>query len=244
MARRSKRYKSRLERVERKKNLQRTVVFSLMTGGLLVLFFFVGLPLLIKAAVWWGNWRETENPIDTSDKIAPAAPRLGYIPTATNSAQLEIKGFTEEGVTVKITVNDKEVKEITSGKEGEFLASGIKLSEGENKVWATAEDQAGNVSQQSKTNTVVLDEKPPKLEVENPKDGQEFHGEGERNIEVKGVTEEGVKLTVNGAWVIIGSEGKFSYLYNLSEGDNQLMVKTEDDAGNVTEKELKVKWSP
>jgi hypothetical protein len=244
VARRKRRYKSRLNRVEKRRNLRLTVVFLLMTGGLIVLMAFVGLPLLIRAAVWWGDWQESQTEVRKDDQIPPAAPRLAYLPVATNSAKLVVKGYTEEGARVKVMLNEEEVKEVVASNEGIFLASDLRLARDENQIWVMAVDQSGNESQQSKVVSVIFDDEVPDLEIEKPVEGKEYYGEGERNVEVQGITEEGVQLTINDRWVIVGKGGRFNQLIHLEEGENMLKIKTEDEAGNVTEKELKVVYHP
>ena len=62
-------------------------------------------------------------------------------------------------------------------------------------------------------------------------------------IEVKGKSDANVRLTLNDRLIIVTGDGNFSSNYNLNPGDNQLIFKAVDKAGNETIKELLVKYS-
>ena len=66
----------------------------------------------------------------------------------------------------------------------------------------------------------------------------------ENEIMVKGKTEEKATVTVNERFVVVGSEGNFEYSLTLSEGENKILIVAIDKAGNKTEKELKVTYTP
>lgn len=83
---------------------------------------------------------------------------------------------------------------------------------------------------------VLSDLSPPKLEVASPANGLVTDA---ASIEVKGTTEAGAKVLVNGNEVTNNS-GQFSTTINLNEGANAIKVEAVDKSGNKTTKELSV----
>ena len=76
-----------------------------------------------------------------------------------------------------------------------------------------------------------------------PDNDQKFEGT-DTPIRISGKTDEKAKITVNGFWAIVDSNGNFTYTMQLQAGDNQIIVVSSDIAGNKTEKDLKVSYSP
>jgi hypothetical protein len=98
-------YRSRLQRVEEKRNVKRAVMLilgSILTIGILLVW---GVPVLVKLAVFLGNINSSRKPIDKSDLIPPAPPTVLATYEATNSATQVIKGWSEPGATVYLTNN-------------------------------------------------------------------------------------------------------------------------------------------
>lgn len=237
----SKRY-SRKAEIEQKKNFKKAIFFSILTLGISAIFFFFGLPSIIKFAAFLTDIRSTTTPVETSDTTPPPPPRLDSFPLYTNEKEIKIKGETEPGVNVKILVNgDEEV--VLSDGEGEFNLS-IKLKGGENKLSALAYDDSGNESKETKTYTIVFDNNPPELDVEKPENGAEFYGSSERQIVIEGTTEKDASVNINGRLVIVDSDESFTFATTLSEGENNFTIKAQDRAGNTTEKSLTVKFHP
>lgn len=233
---------SRFVRSEEKKNLRRSLVLGLITLALIIIFFFFGLPLIAKITGFLADLRKTSTPIESQDTTPPAPPRFNPVPESTNQIKLEISGFTEPGLTVFLTVNGQE-KEILSNADGQFLYT-FQLVKGENTLSAYAKDGAGNKSQKSDTVKIIFDDENPSLEITSPKDGDSFFGAKQRQVVIEGKTEEEAELTINDRFVLIEDDGIFAFTTTLSEGENTFNLKVRDKADNLTEKTIKMSFTP
>ena len=232
---------SRRLKTEERKNRKRAYFLIVITLGLIVLIFTYGLTGAAKFSAFLLELRTGTEPVEVSDSTPPPPPRFDSQPSATNQDSLELKGSTEAGSTVNITVNGKK-EEVLANSEGRFLLT-INLSEGINSIVAYAKDNSGNVSQKTETE-IILDKDEPSLEISKPEDGAEFFGSRQRQLIIEGKVEENAKVQINDRVVVVESDGTFSFVTTLSEGENNFTVKAEDEAGNKVEKTLKVKYSP
>lgn len=235
--------KTRLERKQQAKNTRRAIIYIVLTLALALVLVFVGIPLLIRMAIFLGNLRTTSKMPEQADTIPPSPPRLIVPFEATNSAQFSLKGFTEPGAIIKIYNSGLSFGETAADNEGSFAVDNLKLTSGRNEITAVAQDAAGNESQPSAPTVVEFDTTPPALEITSPENGATITGL-ENQITLEGKTEEGTKIYVNDRLVIVGPEGDFDYQYPLEEGENTLTIIAQDKAGNQTKKELKVNYSP
>lgn len=233
----SKKYQSRLLRTQKKKQLRSAFFYFIFSLAILLTVLFLGIPFLIRMVSLLSELKTPETIIQKEDEVAPQAPIFSSPKTATNSSQINLKGFVEAGAMVILSVDGSE-KEVIADNEGDFLFEKITLKEGENRLKAKAVDQAGNESQDSKILLITYDKVPPKLEVEQPEEGAVF---SEEKIQIKGKTEEEVVLTINDHQVVLGSAGEFEYPFKLSEGENKVIIIAKDVAGNETKVERTVK---
>ena len=238
--RRVSRSRTRLVRTKEKDKRQTFfyIFLSLLLVGVVAYF---GLPLLIKLAVFLGDLKRISDPAIDDDRIAPMPPVFLSLPTATKSAELRIEGYVEPGAEVEIFLNDVRLEQLESDDEGRFELEKVRLDEGENLFWALAIDVAGNKSEKSRMYAVLVDGEPPELVIDNPVDGEVIEL-ATGTIKLVGKVGEAEKLTVNDRQIVLGSEGDFSSMYSLQEGDNELIFIAVDEAGNETIQNLKVKW--
>lgn len=194
-------------------------------------------------AIFLGNLRSSYIPIETQDKFPPPAPIFKPLPEATNSSQLTISGFAESGATVKIFSSAEEPKEVIADNEGNFIFTNLKLRLGKNEFYATAIDKEGNESAESKKINVYYDNEPPKLEIIEPVDGTTFWNESNKTV-IVGTTEPGVNLLINDHFVVVDKEGNFRHPLTLSIGENNFNIRATDKAGNQTNKNLTLNYSP
>ncbi len=233
---------SRKVKVEESRNKKKALWFGFLTILVLVLFFFYGFKALARLAVFLGDLKKGSQPVESNDQTPPIPPRFEPIPKATNQKQLEIKGSTEPGASVELSVNGK-VNELLANSEGEFRYA-ADLKPGDNIFSAYSQDSAGNKSNETETQTITLDTDAPSLEVTKPQEGAQFYGSKDRQLLIEGKTEEDAKVNVNGRHVVVESTGNFTFLMTLTEGENKLDIKAEDLAGNMTEKTVTVSYSP
>jgi hypothetical protein len=190
--------------------------------------------------------REGENAIDVSakdiagnvnlttlhivlDTRAPllqiTSPVPGHI---TNMASLSIFGATEPGAAV--TVNDQ-----PAANSNGSVSMTMKLAPGDNFLVIRAQDPAGNPAFVNRT--VVLDQTPPPLAITEPRAGLRT---SEGRMTVKGTTDPGCAVSVNGESATVDRKGKFSKDVSLEEGDNTLVVTAIDQGGNPTTRLVRV----
>ena len=106
--------------------------------------------------------QSVSNNLLTIDTLAPAKPVLATLPQFTNSDSIIVAGTAEPGSNVKIYKNGLQVSKGNAGSDESFSQT-IALSIGNNSIYATATDAAGNVSVQSDSQTVILDQTPPSI---------------------------------------------------------------------------------
>lgn len=150
-----------------------------------------------------------------------ASPPAGFM---TNQASLTVLGLTEPGANV--TVNGLGAP----NNNGTFTLS-LRLLPGDNILPIRSVDAAGNVAIINRT--VVLDQTPPALTITAPGNGFRT---SEQKVTVRGTTDPGSTVTVNGVRAQIDDKGRFSCEISMNEGENSLVVTAVDQAGNPTTK--------
>ncbi len=233
---------SLLTRKEEKRNFRKAFLYGFLTILLGMALFFLGVPALIKMAVFIGSLNSSSTPIERSDNLSPSPPTFKPVFEATNSAELSLYGFAEAESTIKLFLNGKE-KEVIADNDGNFTFNEIKLKLGKNEFYAFATDKAGNESNISKRITVFYENEPPELEISSPEDGSTFWEE-DKQIDILGKTDPDANLLINDHFVVVNQEGGFSYQISLTEGENEIKVIATDKAGNETERTIKVNYSP
>ena len=169
------------------------------------------------------------------DSIPPQPPVFSAPPSATSSTQVALTGFSEANSTVNLIVNGEKVSEKPTGEDGEFEIE-LTLQQGENTVTAVAEDAAGNTSPQSREYKIVIDSEDPEIQLEQPEDGATFYGLRNQTVTIRGVTEPGAEVYINGSITFADAEeGTFETSYRLEEGDNELTIRAVDAAENEAE---------
>lgn len=200
---------------------------------------FLGFKILTQIFLFISQWNMSSQVTVKDDFIPPSPPQLILPVEATNSAKLTIMGYSEPGATVFITQNSEPVENVVVSDEGKFVIADIELAEGANEFSAVAVDPAGNESQPFEPKTVFYLNKPPKLTIATPTDKQKVSGR-DNFIDIKGLTDEGVKLTINDRQIVVTNTGNFSYRFTLAPGENQIWVQASDRAGNAMREELVV----
>ena len=235
-------YRSRLTRLEERRNLRKATWLAGGTVVLVVTVVILGIPILVKMAGFLGDLKSSSRPVDKNDLIPPVPPAISLPYDATNSARIEIAGSAEPGSTVYLTQNSESQGNAVVGEDGIFRFRDVALKDGNNKFEAVAVDQSGNKSQPSSGVMLLFSNKPPELKIESPTDRQQVSGE--MKVEIKGSTGSDVRLTVNERTVIVNSSGKFATTLSLNSGENALVFVAVDRAGNQTRKELTVTAIP
>jgi Glucodextranase, domain B len=233
---------SRRLRVEEEKNTKKA--YQLIVGAIILVFLLVilGIPAITKMLGFLTDVRTSDVPTQTDDTTPPVAPRIDSLPKATNKQSLEIVGSAEPGSTVTI-ITETNSDEVIANTEGSYRAQ-IQLSIGENSIKSKATDSSGNQSTESDTIIIVYDMTEPEITITKPSNATNFNGPKERQLTIEGTTEENVQVSINGRHVFVDDEGTFSYTITLTEGENKFSAKAVDEAGNSTETEFSVTYTP
>lgn len=233
---------SRRATLEEKKNKRKAVIFVALTIVMVLVLFFYGIPLLIKYTGFLTDIRKSSTPIETEDTTPPPPPRVDDLPESTKDFTVDVNGSTEEGATVIMIINGIK-EEVLANKNGRFSKT-IELLDGENTVVVYAKDSSGNESKRTDEFVILYDNEPPELEIISPEDGHQTYGSSGRQISIEGSTDDNADVTINGRFVVVDKSGKFSFTTTLSEGENEFIIKAEDEANNAIEKTIKVKYNP
>ena len=235
-------YYSRRNKTEEKKNLRKAFIFIFLSVTLIILFLVYGLPSVARFAAFLTDLRSSSSPVDVADTTPPTPPRLEPLPEFTKDKKIELKGKSEAGSEVILSINDKD-EEILANSEGNFTYT-FQLLDGENTLVVSSVDASGNESSKSETYRIVFDESPPELTLNKPNEGTEFFGPKERQIVLEGKTEGDASININGRLVVVDNDGSFTFATTLSQGENKFTIKAQDQAGNFTEKTITVTYEP
>lgn len=239
-----KRYSTNRSRLNRKleRKSKRNLLINLL--GIIITIFLLakfGLPLLINFTLFISGSKSSEQNIKQNDETFIPAPILNPMPSATNSAQVLVIGSASPNQTINLYINGSLVSKTKSQKNGDFSFRET-LEEKDNKIKAKAviNDRESDFSQ---TLNISFINSNPTLKISSPSDGDSF-SKDQNTIDIKGETDPQVKITVNDFWAITDQSNHFSYNLPLKNGDNQIKIVAVDQAGNKTEKEIKVTYNP
>lgn len=235
------RRRSRISTYQEKKN--KNTIWLSVIGIVLVLFilFKFGIEALINFSLFLGGNKNSQNLKSSSNQFNfVASPILDPLPTATNSAKITISGVSDKDRIITVYINNKKVDEIETDNKGHF-STDENLVKGENVINVKAKYKEKQ-SDLSNSYNVIYKNSAPKLELTSPNDGQTFNKD-QNKANVSGQTDSDVTITINGFWAVIDDNNNFSYILPLQNGDNQIKIEAIDQAGNKTEKTIKVNYS-
>ena len=234
------RKKSRLAKKQEKK-IRKTLLVSLL--GIIIIVFLLlkfGVPALANFAIFLSGFNQSNKDDTKNETSFIPPPVLDSNLTATNSSQIIISGRTPKKALVEIYINDELRDTIDTNNDGSFSKEEM-LKSGENIVKARTELDGKN-SNFSNTLYITYIKSDPNLTIASPANGQSFQKE-ENKVNVSGQTDPEVTVTVNGFWAVIDDTNSYSYDLPLKNGDNEIYIVATDQAGNKTEKTVKVTYS-
>lgn len=221
----------RLNQKEEKATVKKIAYLLIVSVLLLIFIFTLGIPLLGKFADFLDVvFRKSNSSQVTVDKSIPQVPILDALPDATNSARLPISGFSATDGRILIFNNDEKVGE-TQSEAGKFRYDDFTLKDGGNNIAAKVVSSQGKESDFSQVKRVAFLQKEPRLDVDNPADGQTFSGNN--RIRVSGKTDQNVQVYANGFLANTNTDGSFEVFVPLFSGDNNIEIKAVDLAGNT-----------
>ena len=233
--------RSRLKTYQDRK--ERKQIFLILAGmvGLVLFLAIFGVKILVSFSLFVDQIRGStpKDKEQTTELLLP--PQLDPIPTATNSATISVSGRTKGTVTILLYVNEDQTEKTKPKEDGSFKFTNVSLKDGTNTISAKATDEKNNTSDLSNVLTVQIKKNKPNLEVSSPTENAEISGE-KQIATVTGKTDADNTVTVNDRFVVVKSDGSFSYDLPLQEGDQTITVISKDQAGNDTKIERKVKY--
>jgi len=224
---------------------RRTIILSIV-GIVVILFvlFRFGIDFLVNFSVFISGAKNQQTTQNLNQINYVTAPTLNPLPQATNSAQLVISGQSVKDYQILLYLNGINVDQAVSDKNGIYIFN-ENLTNGDNQIKVKAEYN-NRQSNFSNVIDVIYKNTPPTLDISSPSDGETFNknqvGTG-NTIVIAGKTDSNVSITVNGFWAVIDYNNNFSYNLTLQNGDNLIKVMAIDQAGNKSEKDLKVNYS-
>jgi parallel beta-helix repeat protein len=143
--------------------------------------------------------------------------------TVTNKTVIEVAGWCEPGSFLKVNG-----KRIVIEEDGSWsVLVGLPV-EGENMILVEAQDGMFNPAMQ--TVDVIRDTIAPVVHLDGPQDNFWVNA---TSIRIYGTTSEPkAALAINGMAVVVGPDGKFSAVLNLTEGKNIIQILCHDAANN------------
>lgn len=231
---------SRYSRIEERRARKRLYLAIAGIAGVFLFLLFFGVRLLIGFSLFV-DWIRGASPEQRQQSTVLLPPVLDPVPEATFSARIKVTGSAQPDTTLIVYLNEKEFKKMTVPKEGTFELEDVALAEGENVMSAKVTDSGDKMSELSNVLRITRKSEGPLMEVTSPEDGREVVGDDSR-LTIEGKTEEDVSVTVNGRFVVVGSDGSFRYTMNLSEGETTLNIVATDVAGNKSQIERRVTY--
>ncbi|MCA9369563.1 MAG: hypothetical protein H6774_03425 [Pseudomonadales bacterium] len=227
---------SRLKEFEEKKTVRRSLLIIGFSVVLFLLFLVFGLPFFFGVFV-----NLVGSGLEEEVVVSPQSPSISVPFEATNSASVQVVGYAQSGAEVSLRRASSTLGRVVASEDGSFSQL-ISLQEGSNTVTAVAIHN-GLESVASTPLTILLDTKPPALEVNEPSDNASFTSRAEQELIISGSTDQEASVTINGRYTPVASDGTFTLTQQLVEGENTLTVVARDDVGNETTRELSVSFS-
>lgn len=226
-------YKS-LKRIQNKSRRNFFISLIIIIALLYIAFAWI-LPNLIGGLGFIKNFTNPSKKIASLDNQVSLAPPVLNIPfEATNTAQIDISGYSTPGAKVELFIDDDKKQTVDVSADGSFNIDDIALSLGTNNIFGKTLDEQGKESLPSKNLKILYDNEKPTLSMAEPEDNKVING-GDKKVKISGKSEPGTNIYINNTQVIMDKEGNFSTTLDINEGDNDLIIKAVDKATNVTE---------
>lgn len=211
------------------------------TVAVVLIIVFFGPSLFARLSLLLTNTKSSDTDAKQNEGYL-FPPTLDPTYEATNSAELMLSGSGTAGKKVIIYKNDDKEDETVVGADGHFEVGPITLSKGSN-IFSAQIDSDGKTSDKSETISVLYKTEPPKIELSSPNDGDTYTGE-QKQAKIEGTTEKENTLYLNDHIIPVSSQGTFFTSMKLADGDNKVLLKAVDPAGNEETIELTLHYRP
>ncbi len=211
--------------------MRKTIISFILSGVLILAFIFIVLPNFIKLVVWFSGDQQPQE--ETFNYVQP--PTLQTPPTATTDKMLTLTGYARSGYTVRVIQNAADVAETTAGDDGAFNVD-IELKDGRNALSTYQVASDGSESDVGTVYTVYYDTEEPTIEIIAPEnESSDITGKENQQLTVSGSVSEQADLYINDRLTFLDADFNFSYTVQLKEGDNEIVIRAVDEAGNEAE---------
>lgn len=233
--------RSRLRNYQDRK--ERKQIFLALAGIVVVLMFFLvfGVKLLVGFSLLVDKLRGSTPVSPQTNQVILLPPVLDPLPTATYSAQIKVTGKAKGDVTILLYVNEVQNEKTKPDKDGTFVFPSVSVVEGENTISAKATDGKTNSSDLSEVLTIQVKKNKPNLDISSPSDNAQISGE-KQIVTVSGKTDPDNTVTINDRFIVVQSNGAFSYDLQIHDGEQTITIISKDLAGNETKIERKVTY--
>ena len=233
--------------IQKQEDKAKTRLILTIVGSLIIIVILIkfGIDALINLSLFINKSKissvKTVVPNSQDLNKFVGAPTLSISQTATNSANIEIKGSAGANETIYLYKNNSMVDQTAADNNGNFDFKNETLDTGVNNF--TAQAQKGNFkSPMSDVAMITYTNSAPNLTITSPNDGQSFSHD-QNPIQIIGKTDPNVNVTVNGFIAQVDVAGNYSYTLNLTNGSNTITIDAIDQAGNKTEKVIHVNYA-
>lgn len=231
---------SRLQQ-QQKKQFTFNIIFGvIILLTVIVLLFTFGLRILLNASAFIARLSEkkTAQPLNKNQNFIGDVD-IDSIAVATNSSRIFVAGAVVNFNQVEFYLNGDLVKETPLLASDNFSEEIGDLKKGENEVYVIAKSKDQNEEKKSKTFTVFYKSEKPKLEINEPQDGQKTN---KQEVKIVGSTDKETYIKVNDLPVVVDAQGIFQTLIKLKEGENKISVLAQDIADNIEQKTLTITY--
>ncbi len=223
---------TRLTAHQQREFRNKLILYGVLLVGLVFLFYSVGLKLLINTSLFISKLSSPSQSTNQEKKdLFYGSLTVDNVPTATNSARIVVSGTITNYNILEFYINDEKVKEKEFPASDTFSEEIGDLKPGENELYVKTKEKGGKNEKTSAKYTVIYKNEKPKLEITEP--AESAVKTKRQEIKITGKTDKEVFIKVNELPIIVTSEGYFQASVRLKEGDNNITVIAEDDAGNT-----------
>ena len=232
---------SRLQE-HQKKEVTNNIFLVFVGFIILIIFIFTtGIKLLLNGSVFIANLfakKENKTTIAKNDDYI-AAVDINNIPTATNSATIEVAGSVLNFDTIDFYLNDEKIKSIPVTNQDNFLERIDGLKAGNNELYIIGSNKQTKKQKETPKYQILYQIEKPKLEIKEPTDGATVTNS---DLRILGATNKEIFIKINGLPIVVDALGNFQTALKLKEGENRIEISAEDMAGNIEKKVLTVNY--
>ncbi|MFZ2026512.1 MAG: hypothetical protein WAV30_04465 [Microgenomates group bacterium] len=230
---------SRLERHQNKTFIQKMAIAIVLFIAFVIFFFSIGIKVLVSFTLFLNQLANSGGKQQTTEqKKVFNTVAIDPIPSATNSATILFSGTALNFDSLEIYLNNEKLDEIDISDTFSGEVKG--LEKGENTIYFIAKSSETKETKETDPYEVLYKNEKPKLEIQEPSDNSRTNKD---DVKVSGQTDKETSIRINGQPIITDSEGKFSTMVRLKDGENKIQIVAEDIVGNQEQKEIKVTYS-